>query len=267
MKICGRNWRVNRAAWFILGFLFLINGCATQRALWQGERNAPVTAATLHPWLDRGTAWRSLSSEIKLKISAHDSSFSAKGHLLYLAGESYEIGFVKPYNRILGTFYFTPTQFLYWDVHGFPKVYTARDTVKLSDLIPLGLPNWDPRDLLPFPLSGRSGGFQPDSVWTDHGQTRIMGRTDESIYTLVFDADGKLSEEVALRHGRDPVYKRYQSIRTLKGWPISTKVTCRDAASQILFKWYLSGIQLETAEFQPTTNLSPPSNPDASHAR
>jgi hypothetical protein len=249
-----------------VGLLFL-TGCSAKRALWQGERNTTVTANSLHPWLDRSMAWRSLSSQIKLKISLHDSTVSAKGHLLFLTGEKYELGFVKPYNRILGTFYFTPTQLLYWDVHGFPKTFGVRDTVRLADLVPMTIPDWDPRDLLPFPVSGRSGGFQTDSVWHDGRTTTISGRCDQVGYTLIFDGDGKLTGETVQRPGREPLVKQYRSIRTLKGWPLATKVVCSDAANQIQFKWYLSGIQLEAVEFQPTMQHSLPSNSEPSHDR
>jgi hypothetical protein len=226
-------------------------GCAAHQVL-RPQLNVPLTASdVLDPYLMRWEGWRSASSDLKLRVAVGDTNFSARGHLMYLAGERYEIGFVKPFNRFLGTFYVTPSEVIYWDVHAYPKTYSLKDTVRLGDLIPIGVPNWDPRDILPFPMSGRSGGFQPDSFRTTKGGAEVIGSGDDVAYRFSFSGSQHfLSEEVIQRTGRDPVYKKYEKIRELKGWPVATRVTVTDRSGQVSFRWSLSKVALDGAEYE-----------------
>jgi hypothetical protein len=265
MKPCAAKSLRNLAPLLVLGLL-LSTGCAS-RALWRGEPGKPLTAESLHPWLDRYLAWRSLSTPVKLQIIIPGDKFTAKGHLLYINGESYEIGFVKPYNRLLGNFYITPGQLVYWDVRGFPRMYGSKDTVRMSELVPIGLPNWDPRDLLPFPVSGPRQGFQPDSTWHDGGATYVTGGSGDATYTLKLNADGTLAEEVVNRPGFDVIRKQYQRVKIFKSWPIATRVVCSNASGDSRFIWSLNGILIDAFEFHSGDKLSNPSKLEPSHVR
>ena len=52
------------------------------------------------------------------------------------------------------------TQLMYWGNGRTKMYYSASDTIHISELIPMAFPDWDPRDLLPFPISSRTAGFQ-----------------------------------------------------------------------------------------------------------
>lgn len=229
--------------------LLLLSGCASQRAM-RGASAPSDPMISLAAYLDRWASWRSLNAELKLSVKTRDTGVSAKGHLIYLNGERYEIGFAKPYNRFLGTFYVTPTQLLYWDTMDSPTIFGLEDTARIDQMIPIMLPNWDPRDLLPFPISGRTAGFQPDSVWTMNGNQYISGSADNVHYQLTFSGKGRVEEETVRRDGRDPVVKRYRRIKMIKGWPVSTSVVCSDTSRESSFKWSLSGVSLDAEEYR-----------------
>ena len=187
---------------------------------------------------------------MKLKIRVDNESVVARGHLLYMLGERYEIGFTKPYNRFLGNFYVTPEQVLYWDTHASPRVFSLKDTVALGQLIPLDLPDWDPRDMLPFPVSGRTGGFQTDSVWTEGRQTRVRGSSDNVAYVLTLSGARRvMTEERLYRTGRDLLIKRYDRVRRIHGWPVATRVTCSNEDGSIRFTWSLGRVSLDAEEY------------------
>jgi hypothetical protein len=211
---------------------------------------APAPQGALHAYLDRVDAWRSLGATMKLKIRIDNESVVACGHLMYLLGERYEIGFTKPYNRFLGNFYVTPEQLLYWDTHAAPHAFTLQDTVALGQLIALDLPNWDPRDMLPFPISGRSGGFQTDSAWTEGRTSRVRGYSGNVTYVLsLAGAHGVLTEERLYRAGRDPLIKRFDRVRWIHGWPVATRATCSNESGTVRFTWSLGRVSLDSEEY------------------
>jgi uncharacterized protein YneR len=212
----------------------------------------------LHTALDRYGDWISLSAGVKLRIRSQGEKIVARGHVLYIAGERYEIGFQKPYNQFIGTFYITPTQLSYFDTHDFPKTFNPEDSVDLSQLIPLVLPNWDPRDLLPFPVSGRTNGFQTDSIVTENGHSLVYGASQDVTYALTLDKEnGAVAQELVQRGGRDLMFKRYDKFKMLHGWPVATRVVCTDKTGSVSFTWSLSGIQLRARDFHlPSDSIS-----------
>jgi hypothetical protein len=248
MKPCGGNLR--RKLFTLMLLVGLVAGCAGSSLL---SRPAPPPAApadVLHMYLDRADSWRSLSSMMKLKIRIDNESLVARGHLLYLLGERFEVGFTKPFNRFLGNFYVTPDQLLYWDAHAKPRVFTPRDTVALGDLIPLNLPHWDPRDVLPFPMSGRTSGFQTDSVWTVDKSTFVRGVSGNATYIFTLSGSQKiLTEERLYRQGCDPLIKRFDRIHRLHGWPVAARVTCSNDSKSVRFIWSLNRISLDAEEY------------------
>jgi hypothetical protein len=240
---------------FILFFasLMLFSGCAANRHLqrldgqkWKSE---DIVARYLNRWSD----WKSLKSHLKVTLSTGDSTFSAKGHLFYLLGERYEIGFAPPYNTVLGTLYLTPEQIVYWDLQISPRVYGIKDTVILSELFPIRMPNWDPRDMLPLPVGGRNGGFQTDSVWYEGPIAKVKGTLGSATYILdLSQEDGIVLREKVLREGRDPIFKDYSGTRSYSSWPISKRVVCQDSTGAFRIAWSLSGISLESIPFRST---------------
>ena len=214
-----------------------------------------MDASSLEGFLGRWDAWGSLGARVKFRAVIGDSTFQARGHLLYLIGERYEVGFAKPYNQLLGNLYVTPEQIVYWDAAGKPQVFAAGENSNLSDLFPLALPNWDPRDLLPFPVSGRTSGFQVDSLWRKGGQAYVLGHSDDAEYRLtVLDAGGTVGEERVFRRDRDPIIKQYGRTHFINNWPLSRRVTCTDTAGTVSITWYLGGIVLDAAHREPASS-------------
>jgi hypothetical protein len=246
MRSCGRRLRAN-AIVLALTAAVILGGCAARTATESKGETAPRSPARLLKMtLDRSDQWRSLSAKIRLTITVHDTTASAKGHLLYMVGERYEVGFSRPYNRFLGNFYLTPDQFVYWDPNSAPMVFARDDTLLLNQLIPLNVPRWDPRDLLPVPISGRTGGFQVDSTRSESGDLEIIGSDSTSVHTLILDGpQGAVTRETVQRVGCDPLFKAYSGFRTLRGWPVATHVSCSDATGSVRFTWSLSSVVLE----------------------
>ena len=235
----------------------LLGGCSAQSVL-RKKNSPPVTAdLALHQSLDRFDHWTSLFARLKLSVSVHDTNFVALGHVMYLAGERYEVGFEKPYSRYLGTFYVAPNQFIYFDTHSIPTTYALKDTVSLSRLIPMGVPNWDPRDILPFPVSGRTSGFQVDSTRMDKDLSWVYGNGDRISYALAMSTrTGNVVQEMVQRAGRDLMLKKYERIKIIRGWPVATRVTCSNQAGDVHLTWGLSGVQLEAPELHPNESIS-----------
>jgi hypothetical protein len=236
----------------------VLSGCGAQNALRKKPTQPLSPEAALHISLDRFEHWTSLFASLKLRFAIHDTTFTARGHLMYLAGERYEVGFEKPYNRFIGTFYVTPSQLIYFDTHSIPTTYTLQDTVMLSRMIPMGVPNWDPRDILPFPVSGRSSGFQTDSVQTEaDGRALVYGNGDDVSYVLTLDTQkGTVSNEQVQRGGRDLLLKKYERIKTVQGWPVATRVTCSNPTGDVTFTWSFSDIQLKAPDARPQQSIS-----------
>jgi hypothetical protein len=230
----------------------LLSGCAASGVLSRYAQSRNFASLALHSVLDRSEEWRSLSARVRLKMRVPGARANAIGHLMFLAGERFEVGFVKPYDRFLGNFYVTPTQFVYWDLNVSPSVFGSADTLTLSRLIPADVPNWDPRDLLPFPVSGRTGGFQTDSIWRRGTVIYVSGRSGGARHTLMLSTDdGRVLEESVERAGRDSMVKRFSQYAQARFWPIARRVVCSDSSGLSEFTWTLSGIALDADDFQP----------------
>jgi hypothetical protein len=222
-----------------------------------------ATREILSRYLDRSGAWQSFSSRVKIKIEIGDSSFSAKGILFYISPEKYSLSFGSPYNQVLGDVYVTSQQLLYWGNGKSQILFSASDTVHIPELIPIAFPDWDPRDLLPFPISGRTTGFQVINEGTDSlGKLRIHGECGPALHDLLLDADlGTISEESVTRHGTDSVHKTYKKNYSIQGWPISARVICTDTSGRVRLTWVLSDIDLKGPDFlsgsEETSHLLP----------
>lgn len=212
--------------------------------------DADHAGSVLHAYLDRLTRWRSLSAKIKLHVVTNEAKFRARGHLLYLAGERYEVGFVKPYDRLLGNFYITPEQVIYWDLTISPRTFTAEQPLNLQELIPVGVPDWNIRDMLPFPVSGRTAGLRVDSIWRRGEFTYVSAWCDSAQHLLqISDRDGTIESEQIQRPGKDNILKKYGKYHVKHGWPIPRKVTCMDETQKIRFTWMLDDLELDAGEF------------------
>lgn len=229
-------------------------GCASASRF---HTAGPVSATSLGAYLDRWDSWISLSTQVKLRAEVDGSAFQARGRLLYLIGERYELGFTKPYNLVLGNLYMTPTQLVYWNSAGKPHVFGAGEPMDLGEFMPVGLPNWDPRDLLPFPVGGRSGGFQVDTLWHDGQRSWIIGRSEDAEYRFTLDnRTGHVTTERVNRNGRDPVVKRYQRVRRFDGWPIARRVVCSDTTGGVSVTWRLGEIALDAERRMPQSEAA-----------
>lgn len=259
MKHCGRSSSFNLLVFVGIAAL-LLSGCAASDVLRSRRENPQFAAIVLHSTLDRWEQWRSLSARVKLKIRTSDANVRAHGHIIYLSGERYEVGFIKPYDRFVGNFYVTPEQFIYWDLKISPDVYGRNDSLLLSRLIPADVPDWNPRDLLPFPISGRSDGFQPDSIWESENGLLVSGLCGGAKHTLRISANGEIIQEIVERANYDPVVKEYSRYAHIHDWPIARRVTCMDITGTSLFTWTLSGIALDAVMFQPDIFMADTSN-------
>lgn len=249
MKVCGKKLRADIV--IILVAAVGLFGCTATSYLSQAEQEQWTPELILHSYLDRWVEWESMSSEVKLTVQTGDSSFSARGHLLYLVGERYKVGFARPYNRILGDLYISPTHIIFWNPDLSEQVYAAQDTIVLSELLPVEVPNWDPRDLLPFPVSGRTSGFQIDSLWCDESYDYLSGYTDDARYLITIAPNrGTVISETISRSGRDPICKVYSKVKRQDGWPVALRATCYDSLSGFKLKWKLSGLDLEARSFR-----------------
>jgi hypothetical protein len=243
---------------------WVCSGCAARSVLSPYRQSPQLASLSLHAVLDRSQEWRSLSALTHLRISVPGTSLRARGHLLFLAGERYEVGFVKPYNRFIGNFYVTPAQFVYWDLKVSPTVYDSTDTLTLSRLIPAAVPDWEPRDLLPFPVSGRTGGFQADSIWRRGDVICVVGHSDGGRHRLTLSADdGRVLEESVERPGRDLMIKRFSKPVQIRSWPLARRVVCSDSTGRSRFVWTLSEIALDSDDFRPDQLATDTSNTGA----
>ncbi len=227
--------------------VIVLSGCAASHSVSRSTASDRPTEASLHGFLDRWDLWNSYAAHMKLKLSVNDSTFKARGHILYLVGERYEVGFAKPYNQLLGNLYISPDQVVYWGANSSPAVYTANDTICLTDIFQTTAPNWNPRDLLPFPVAGRSAGFQVDSL--DSGKDLLVhGHSDDASYSLtITHRSGSVSTERIKRNGYDPVIKYYSRYQWINGWPLARRIVCQDTSGSVTLIWYLSDIALDAA--------------------
>lgn len=242
----------------------LLCGCASIGVLRlrQGESRAPELA--LRDVLDRAELWANFGSRTRISIRWNGKRVSTRGHVLYLMGERYEIGFRQAHGSQIGTLYITPAQTIYWDDMSRARVFGVRDTSTLRDLLQLELPNWDPRDLLPFPVSGRSGGFQVDSIVYDRGDAIVYGTADHVRHVLRMTGPRRLiTEERVERPGRAPLIKSYSRVLMVSGWPIARRVCCRDDTGAAALNWSMTDIVLKAgaphaAESRAPVNSNPP---------
>ena len=261
MKRCVENLNISGVCTLLFAAAVL-SGCAAGSVLRRHRQDPQFAALAMHSMLDRWDQWRSMSAKAKLKINVSDTKVRAKGHVFFLAGERYEVGFVKPYDRFLGNFYVTPNQFVYWDLNVSPLVFGPYDSLSLSRLIPAAVPNWDPRDLLPFPVSGRVAGFQQDSVWRGENAWYVSGLSHQTRHTLRLSADdGRIIEEIVERSKHDVLIKTYSRYSQFHNWPVARRVTCTDVYGQCTFTWTLSGIALDADAFRPDLFLADTSKP------
>ena len=246
MRTFVRSSVISLALLVLFASLPVMTGCASSSRLRMPENDNDLATEVLHRYLDRWVGWRSLTADVRITVSSPDTSVSARGHLIYLLGERFEIGFVKPYNRVLGNFYVTPDQLIYWDVNSSPHVYAARDSIRLPDLLDFPVPDWDPRDMLPFAVSGRTGGFQPDSVQSEGDVLVLSGVSDGVAHELhVAKASGLIESEWVSRAGRDPMLKKFGKTRLIRDWPVPVRVTCTDESGEFAIEWSLGGIDFD----------------------
>ncbi|RPH95329.1 hypothetical protein EHM69_04635 [candidate division KSB1 bacterium] len=225
-------------------------GCAAGHALRNAGSDSDYAETALHAYLDRLDMWRSMSTKIKLHVVTNEARFRARGHLLYLTGERYEVGFVKPYDRLLGNFYITPDQVIYWDLTISPRTFNVEEPPDLKELIPVGLSNWNIRDLLPFPVGGRSGGLRVDSIWNHDGRVFVSAFCDSAQHILTLSGrGGYIESERIQRPGHDVMLKQYGKYHNYHGWPIPHKTICMDSTATIRLTWTLSDMELDAIEF------------------
>ena len=205
----------------------------------------------LSRFLDRSGIWESFSCRVKLKLEIGDTTLSAKATLLYMSPEKYSLSFARPYNQVIGDLYITSQQLMYWGNSKTKLFFSASDTVHIPELIPMAFPDWDPRDLLPFPVSGRTAGFQVLSEQQDSlGQEWIHGECGKAKHDLRVDPySGLIRAEYVVRSSTDRVRKTYSRYYSVKGWPISTRVTCEDESGRVKLTWSISKIDLKSPDF------------------
>lgn len=235
----------------LLGLLLSgLSGCASSYYLRQPGVTDWTVAQVLHRSLDRWVAWQSLYAEFKLTVSVGDTTASARGHIIYLMGERIEFGFRKPWNKFVGNFYVLPDRSMYWGTTVSPIVYGLDAPVTLEGLLPFPLADWDPRDVLPFPVSGRTAGLQPDSAWYEQGNWNVRAASAGVHHWLVLDTkNGDIDAEVVRRDGRDAVYKTYAGIKHVDGWSLPRTVTCGDSSGRFRLTWSLKSVRLKAQPF------------------
>jgi hypothetical protein len=249
-----------RSSWLpILAIVLVAGGCSTSNRFVRPADDHEFAAYAMHRYLDRWVGWKSLTTRVKLTYKSGDTTASARGHLLYLLGERFEIGFERPYDRYLGNLYVTPEKTIYWDVNSIPKVFSDNDSSTLSDVIHIPAPNWDPRDLLPFPASGRVGGLAMDSIWREGSHERVLIAGESSQHVLeISRSTGFIDKEWVMRRGREPVIKEFRKNRTMDGWPVPVKVTCTDTSGHFSLTWSLKGMTLDAEPYElPSDTLAP----------
>jgi hypothetical protein len=227
-----------------------VGGCATTYYRRIAGVNDWTAAQVMHRTLDRWVAWHSFATQFRLSVERGTDRVAARGHLIYLLGERIEFGFRKPWDRFIGTFYVIPDRTLYWGTSPLPQVYGLTEHVRLADILAYPFPDWDPRDFLPLPVSGRTGGLQPDSVWNDGAVTVVHGRADSVEYELRLSlVRGVVFAETVRRAGRDPLFKHYSDFKTMKGWAMPRRVVCTDSLGTFALSWSLSGLDLEAQDY------------------
>ncbi len=237
MKACGANLARSIATPLFL-VLLLLNGCASRSLLQPPQDGRWSAAEILHLHLDRSLAWESLFAPLKVTIEMKESRWSAVGSLQYLQGERIGLQFRQPYRSFVGDFFLTPEEFIYWPPFSSPQVTHDMDTLQLGRLFALDLPNWDLRDLMPFPLGERTGSFRLDTAITSGDMYTLQGRTDATQHQLIASARrGEILQERVERSGREPLVKTFRHYVVRKGWLIPTEVTCTTEDNRFCLIW------------------------------
>jgi hypothetical protein len=235
------------AKWVLVAALALGSGCASRAVLQMPSAPQGSVEPILHGFLDRSDKWLSLGARVKLKLTIRGEKGKARGYVLYIGGERYKVGFADPYRHLLGDFYVTPTEVIYWDARGVARTLTIRDTTRLENLIPLSLPNWDPRDLLPFVSGGRTGGLQVDSMQRQGDEISAYASDELSSHVFVMDQrTSSPKQEWIRRPGRELMIKRFSKISRQNGWPIPTRIICSDSLNTTTLEWTLSDLVLRS---------------------
>jgi hypothetical protein len=222
----------------VLLFLSLALGCASHVALQAPEGNRWKAEQILKLHIDRSSAWESLFAALKVTVEMNESHWTASGSFQYLEGERIGIQFRQPYRFVLGDFFLTPSEFVYWGPLVAPQMIRDLDTLHLSSLLPLELPNWDLRDLIPFPLGGRTGAFRLDTVEVSGDTYVLYGRTDGAIHRLTASARrGEILRERVEHDGREPLVKIFRRYEICEGWLVPTEVTCTTEDERVSLTW------------------------------
>jgi hypothetical protein len=220
--------------------LFFLTGCASRAVLQAPDGNRCTAEDVIHLHIDRSSAWESLFAAMKVKLEVGDNRWSASGSLQYQVGEQISFQFRKPYRLVLGDVFLTPTRLVYWPPFSTPQVFEEFDSLSLVDFFPLELPDWDVRDIMPFPFGARSSGFQLDTVITS-GETYLLnGRSANARHFLVASAiRGEILTERIEREGREPLLKTYRKYVIREDWLVPTEVQCETEESGISLTWKL----------------------------
>jgi hypothetical protein len=218
--------------------LFLLTGCASRVALRapQGERWSPEQILHLH--LDRSVAWESLFATLSVTLQVKDDSYSASGSFQYLSGERMGFQFRRPYRFVLGDIFLTPTEFIYWAPFSSPQVITNLDTLHVARFFPFDLPDWDLRDVMPFPLGSRSGGFQLDTAVASSDMYVLSGHSGGAAHRLVASAcRAEILREKVERDGREVLIKTFRKYEVHDGWLVPVEVTCSTEDARVSLTW------------------------------
>ncbi|MFH1011319.1 MAG: hypothetical protein V1784_08810 [bacterium] len=217
---------------------FLLSGCASRSVLRAPEGGRWSAEEILRLHLDRSVAWESLFAPVKVTIEVNEDHWSAAGSFQYLQGERIGLQFRQPYRSVLGDFFLTPREFVYWPPFSSPQVIDDMNTLDLAKLFPLKVPNWDLRDLIPFPLGGRTGAFQLDTVMTSGDRYVLRGRTEVAHYELVASARrGEILQERVERAGRESLTKTFRHYVVRSGWLVPTEVACETDDGRFRLIW------------------------------
>jgi hypothetical protein len=226
------------AAAFFLCACLLLSGCAS-RVLLQPPQDGRWTAnEILHLHLDRSVAWQSLFAPVKMTVEMNQHRWSVVGSLQYLQGERIGLQFRQPYREAVGDFFLTPEEFIYWPPFSSPQVIQDMDTLQIGRLFALNLPNWDLRDVIPFPFGERSSGFQLDTVISSGDMYTLEGRSEETEHQLIASArGGEILQERVERSGRESLVKTFRHYVARQGWLVPTEVVCQTDDNRFCLTW------------------------------
>lgn len=151
------------------------------------------------------------------------------------------IQFRRPYRFYFGDIFLTPTQFIYWVPFGSPQIVENLDTLHLTEFFPFDLPDWDIRDLMPFPLGGRASGFQLDSIIVSGESYILHGHSANTKHQLTASAiRGEILSERVQREGRTPLIKTFRKYKVSADWLVPTEVRCETEDGSVSLTWKMA---------------------------